>query len=58
MCSRRGWPQILDFVPSEESEAEGGIADSAFAGHGAHSSSNRMQLKSNTDEPEGNCDGS
>ena len=50
--------QILGFIPTEESEAEGGVADSAFAGHEAHSSSNRMQMESNTDGSGRNCVGS
>ena len=49
--------QFLDFVPTGESEAQGGVADSAFAGRDAHSSSNRMQLESSKDESRRNCVG-
>ena len=50
--------QFLDFVPTGEFEAQGGVADSPFAGHETHSSSNRMQLELSKDGSGRNCVGS
>ena len=51
----RGWVTARGHpaIPREDYEAEGGVADSVFAAsRSVGSASTRMQLKSNTDEPE------